>query len=440
VRNPANLPVSNVRMAMARWIRLLTLGAVIATATSTLLAQTPAASWTQWGGPTRDFMVASTGLANSWPASGPKRLWTRALGEGHSSILVENGRLYTMYRPLGLMSTVRRSQEEVVTALDAASGKTIWEYRYASPTAGADFSQGAGPHATPLIVGHRLFAVGSRREFVALDKNTGKVLWSHDLIKDYGAPSVNRGMANSPLLYNNTILLPIGGKSQALGAFNPDTGALVWKAGDVEYAPASPVLITVDGQNQVVLFGGDRIAGMDPSNGKTLWSHPHKTDYGLNISTPIWSPADHLLIFSSAYGTGSRALELRQSGGATNVVEKWALSRVRAHIGSIIRIGDMAYMSSGDFGPAFLSAVNVKTGAMAWQDRAFARAQLLYADNKLVVLDEDGVLGLATVSPQGLKVLARAQILEHLAWTPPTLVGRTLYVRDRKTIAAYDLS
>ncbi len=77
---------------------------------------------------------------------------------------------------------------------------------------------------------------------------------------------------------------------------------------------------------------------------------------------------------------------------------------------------------------------------MAWQDRAFARAQLLYADDKLVVLDEDGTLGLATVSAQGLKVLARAQILEHLAWTPPTLVGRTLYVRDRKTIAAYDLS
>lgn len=385
-------------------------------------------------------MVASTGLANIWPAAGPKRLWTRALGEGHSAILVENGRLYTMYRPLGVLAAVRRSQEEVVTALDAATGKTIWEYRYASPTAGADFSQGAGPHATPLIVGNRLFAVGSRREFFALDKNTGKVLWTHDLIKDYGAPSINRGMANSPLLYNNTLLLPIGGRSQALGAFNPDTGALVWKAGDVEYAPASPVLIAVDGQTQVVVFGGDRIAGMDPATGKTLWSHPHKTDYGLNISTPIWSPADNLLIFSSAYGTGSRALELRHKGGATSVVEKWALSRVRAHIGTIIRLGDIAYTSSGDFGPAFLSAVNVKTGALLWQDRAFARAQLLHADNKLIVLDEDGVLGLATVSAQGLKVLARAQILEHLAWTPPTLAGRTLYVRDRQTIAAYDLS
>jgi outer membrane protein assembly factor BamB len=97
-------------------------------------------------------------------------------------------------------------------------------------------------------------------------------------------------------------------------------------------------------------------------------------------------------------------------------------------------------MSSGDFGPAFLTALNIKTGAIAWQDRGFARAQLLYADGKLIILDEDGTLALATVSAQGLKVLARASILQNIAWTPPTLIGKTLYVRDRKTIAAFDLS
>lgn len=400
-------------------------------------AQTPASSWTQWGGPTGDFMVPSTGLANSWPASGPRRLWSRALGEGHSAILSENGRLYTQYRPL---IAAGRSQDEIVTALDAASGKTLWEHRYASPTTGTDFSEGAGPHATPLIVGNKLIVVGSRREFMALDKNSGKVLWSHDLIKEYRAPDIDRGMANSPLLFNNTILLPIGDRGQALGAFNPETGALLWKGGHVTYSPASPMMIDVDGQKQVVVFGGDRIAGLDPGNGTELWNHPHRTDYGLNISTPVWNPADHLLLFSSAYGTGSRALELRQSSGKTAVRELWAINRVRVHIGTIIRVGDTAYMSSGDFGPAFLTAVNAKTGAIAWQDRAFARAQLLYADNKLILLDEDGTLGIASVSPQGLKVLARATILENRAWTPPTLVGRTLYVRDRKTIAAFDLS
>ena len=409
-------------------------------ASSTLFAQAPAPAWTQWGGPTRDFMVPSTGLASTWPAAGPRRLWSRPLGEGHSTVLFENGRLYTQYRPIGVLPGARRSQEEVVAALDAASGRTIWEHRYPSTTAGADFSEGAGPHSTPLIAGNRVFAVGSRRELIALDKASGKVLWSHDLIKEYNAPEVDRGMSNSPMLFNNLILLPIGGRGQALGAFNPDTGALAWKGGNVEYSPASPIAIDVDGQKQIVLFGGDRIAGLDPANGRELWSHPHRTDWGLNISTPVWTPADRTLLFSSAYGTGSRALELRQAAGKTTVTEKWAVNRVRVHIGSIIRVGDLAYMSSGDFGPAFLTAVNTRTGAIAWQDRAFARAQLLYADGKLIILDEDGTLAIANVSAQGLKVLARASILEHISWTPPTLIGRTLYVRDRKNIAAFDLS
>lgn len=354
-------------------------------------------------------------------------------------VLAEGGRLYSMYRPAA-PSRGRFAQEEIVAALDAATGKTIWEHKYSSPTAGIDYSEGAGPHATPLILGNRLIAAGSRREFFALDKSTGKVLWSHDFMKEYAAPDIDRGMANSPLLYNDTVIVAIGGKGQAVGAFNPNTGALVWKAGDVDYSPASPILIVVDGQQQLVLFGGDRIAGMDPVSGRTLWTHPHRTDWGLNISNPVWSAADRLLVFSSAYGTGSRALELRQAGGKTTVTERWANNRVRVHIGTIIRIGDFAYTSSGDFGPAFLTAMNVKTGAVTWQDRTFARAQLLHADGKLIVLDEDGSLGLVTVSPQGMKVLARASILQHRAWTPPTLVGRTLYVRDRHTIAAYDLS
>jgi hypothetical protein len=112
---------------------------------------------------------------------------------------------------------------------------------------------------------------------------------------------------------------------------------------------------------------------------------------------------------------------------------------MRVHIGTVIRLGDYVYGSSGDFGPAFISAVDMRSGKVVWQDRSFSRAQLLYADGKMIVLDEDGNLGLATVSPEGLSVLARAAILEHVSWTPPTLQGTTLYVRDRRTIAAFNL-
>lgn len=352
---------------------------------------------------------------------------------------VDGSRLYTMYRPLGLLAAVRRSPEEVITALDAATGKTIWEHKFPSPTDGVNFSEGAGPHSTPLVTADRVFAVGSRKELFALDKANGQVAWSHDLIKEYGASDPDRGYPSSPLLYNDTVIVSVGGPGQALAAFSAKTGALVWKGGNVEFSPASPLVIDVDGQKQLLYFGGDAVAGFDPATGGMLWSHPHKTDWGLNISTPIWSPSDHLLFISSAYGTGSRVLELRQAGGKTTAAEKWFNNRMRIHIGSAIRIGNYVFGSSGDFGPAFLTAVDVTSGKVAWQDRSFSRAQLLYADGKLVVLDEDGNLGLATVSASGLQVLAKASILNHLSWTPPTLVGTRLYVRDRKTIAAFEL-
>jgi outer membrane protein assembly factor BamB len=316
----------------------------------------------------------------------------------------------------------------------------VWEFKYPAPTDGLDFSQGAGPHATPLIAGNRIYATSTRKELFALDKVTGTRVWSHDFMKEYGAPSPGRGYACSPLLYNGTIIVTVGGPGQAIAAFNQQTGALTWKAGDFEESPASPMLIDVDGQPQLVLFAGDRVAGLDPASGRTLWTHPHRTDYGLNISTPVWSASDQLLFVSSAYGTGSRVIELTQSAGRTRATEKWFSNRMRVHIGTVMRLGDYVIGSSGDFGPAFLTAVDIKTGKIAWQDRSFARAQLLYADGKLIVLDEDGTLGLATVTPQGLKVLSRAEVLSNVAWTPPTLAGTTLYVRDRKNIAAFSLA
>jgi outer membrane protein assembly factor BamB len=417
---------------------------ILAFAIASAMVDTPgglhaagAADWLQWGGPNRNFMVESTDLASSWPAGGPRRLWTRPLGEGHSSILAEGGRIYTMYRPLGL--SMARGQEEVVAALDAATGKTVWEFRYPAPLDGLDFSQGAGPHSTPLIVANRIYATSTRRELFALDKSTGQRVWSHDFMKEYNAPAPGRGYTCSPLVYEGTVIVTVGGAAQAIAAFNQQTGALVWKAGNFEVAPASPILIDVDGQQQLVLFAGERVAGLDPASGRELWNVPHKTDWGLNISTPVWSPADHLLFVSSAYGTGSRAIELRQAAGKTTVAQKWSNNRMRVHIGTVIHVGDFVYGASGDFGPSFLTAVNLKTGAIAWQDRSFSRAQLVYAGGKLVILDEDGHLGLATVTPQGMKVLARAEVLANLAWTPPTLAGTTLYVRDRKMIAAFAL-
>jgi outer membrane protein assembly factor BamB len=415
-------------------MRRLIIGTALAL---TVVSVQAAGEWTQWGGPRRNFTSDAKGLATSWPASGPKQLWTRALGEGHSSILVDGLRLYTMYRPVGMLSVVRRSQEEVIVSMDAGTGKTVWEHRYPAPTDGLDFEYGAGPHSTPLIVGNRLFAASTLKELFALDKTSGKVLWSHNMIKEFNAGMPGRGFSPSPIAFRETVILPAGGPNAVI-AFDQASGKVVWKSPAFEASPASPILINVDGEDQLVVFGGAEIVGVNPLNGAILWRHPHKTEWGLNISTPVWGEGN-ILFLSSAYNSGTRVLQLSKAGPTTSVKELSFTNQMRVHIGTVIRIGDYAYGASGDFGPSFITAINVKTGKIAWRDRSFSRSTFLYADGKLVILDEDGTLGLATVSPEGIKVLARADVMTKTSWTVPTLVGTKLYIRDRKNMVALEL-
>jgi outer membrane protein assembly factor BamB len=401
-------------------------------------AQDPS-GWPQWGGPYRNFTSPAKGLANSWPEKGPRQLWSRTLGEGYSGITVDSGKLYTMYRaPVRLWQTSKVGQE-VIIAMDANTGKTLWEQHYDAPfEPGMKMENGPGPHVTPLVVGNRVFSIGVTGKFYCQDKNTGKILWYHDLIQDYGTPARDRGYSCSPVAYNETVIIPVGGRGQAVMAFNQKDGSVVWKKHDFSSSPSSPLLINLDGQDQLVVFMGDLIAGLDPKNGELLWSHPHKTDWGLNISTPVWSQGN-LLFCTSAYSGGSRMLQLSRQGGQTSVKELWFTNRMRIHIGNAVRVGDYVYGSSGDFGPAFFSAVDVKTGRVAWQDRSLSKASFIYADGKFILVDEDGNLALATVSPAGLKIHSKVALLSSNAWTGPTLVGTTLYLRDRKNIMALDV-
>ena len=385
--------------------------------------------WLQWGGPNRDFTAPSKGLASSWPATGPKQLWTRPLGAGHSAVLASGNNLYTMYS---------QGDQEYVIALAAGTGKTVWEHKYAAPPDGLDLEYGAGPHSTPLIVGDLIFTVGATGRLFALNKDNGKVAWEHDLWKEYGGTKMGRGYSCSPVAYKNTIILTLGGKEQTLVAFNQKDGSVAWKNQTLDLSPSSPLLINVDGQDQLLMFLGKVVAGLDPNNGNLLWSHPHVTEWGLNITMPIWGK-DNLLFISSAYNGGSRVLKLAQKEGKTSVQELWFQNRFRVHHGTAIRIGDYVYGSSGDFGPAFFGAISMKTGEVLYQDRSFPKTNFLLADGKLIMLDEDGNLALATATPEGLKVISKASIMKNLAWTVPTLAGTKLYLRDRRTIAAFDL-
>ena len=400
----------------------------------------PSPNWTQWGGPDRNFKIKSKGLAESWHEEGPPLLWSRSLGDGYSTIVAEDGALYTMYRH----SNGEREGQEVVVALDADTGQTRWEYRYEEPLPEEMDSQfGPGPHSTPLIVGEKLFAVGAIAKIHALDKKTGHLIWSRDLYNEFSLDRIglksNRGYASSPIAYGDTLILPLGGSGKAVVALRQADGSVVWQRHDFQLSPSSPVLIDVDGQKQLILFMAAEIIGVNPDNGDLYWSHPHLTDYDCNISTPVWGE-DNLLYMSSAYNSGSRVLQLKQADGETSVRELWFNKRMRIHFGSTIRLGDVIYGSSGDFGPAFFMGVDVKTGQVLWRQRGLVKAQIIFADDKFVMVNEDGHLALARPGKQGLNILSKIDLLESRAWTAPTLVGTHLYVRDRKSIMALDLA
>lgn len=403
--------------------------ALLLSLTSTAaLAQS--SDWAQWGGPNRNFISDTKGLAATWPATGPRRLWQRELGEGYSAIAVERGTLFTMYR---------KGENEVAIALDAATGKTIWEYSYAAPFSPEyDMTNGPGPHATPLVNGDLVFTSGATGKLHCLDKKTGKLLWSHDLINEFHGTLRVNGYSCSPVAYKDKIVMMVGGPSSALVAFNRKDGSVAWKKHDFRNSTSSPIIINVDGQDQLVAFMYGEIVGVDPNNGNLLWSQSHPAEFGLNTSTPVWG-SDNLLFVSSGYSGGSRVLKLSRAGDKTNVEELWANRLMRIHFSNAIRVGDMVYGSSGDFGPAPFTAVDVKTGNILWRHRSFPRASFLFADGRFIILDEDGQLLLATATREGLTVTSKAELLGNPSWTVPSLSGTRLYLRDRKNILALEL-
>lgn len=406
---------------------------------NTAIRQNPidiADSWPQWGGPHGDFKADSIGLADKWPDGGPKKMWSRDLGDGYSSIACDGKRLYTMYRPT---DEEKNKTDEFVVALDPKSGKTIWEFKYDAPfVEGMDTSFGRGPHSTPLIVGDRLFAVGATVKLHCLDKNTGSIIWERDLRKDFNASHMMYGYGASALAYKDTIILPIGGKGQAVIAFKQSDGSVAWKNQDFGPTHASPFVINHGGVDQLILFAKAEAAGLDPNNGELFWRIDQPTEWGANISTPVWGN-DGMLFISAAYGMGSRGIQLKQVGGKPNAKELWHNRKMKIHHGNAVRVGNFVYGSSGDFGAVFYAAVDIKSGDLAWKNRAVGKATSIYADGKMIILNEDGMLFLAKVSPAELKILSKAQLCEGRTWAVPTLVGKWLFVRDRHKIIALDL-
>ncbi len=382
-----------------------------------------AAEWPQWGGPDRDFRIADPGLAADWPA-GLEPLWSRPLGEGYAGIAAAGGRLYTQYG---------KGEEEVVVALSAADGAELWAHRHAAPRPeGMRLNYGEGPHATPLVSDGRVFAVGTTGQLVALDAESGRLLWRRDLWGEYGGYRLRRGYGASPLAWGETVIVPVGGEGPGVVAFARDDGRVVWQSPPFDPAQSSPIVIEVEGEPQLVLFIQDEVVAVDPDDGSLVWRHPHKAFGPYNITTPLW--ADGTLFVTSSYGGGSRLL--RPSADA--VEELWHSKKMGIQFTNALRIAGRIYGSTGR-SSVMLAALDAGSGELLWRDRAVGRANYLRVGERVLALEADGRLLLLELDERGVEIVAETRLLDSQSWTTPTLVGGTLYVRDRERILAVEL-
>jgi outer membrane protein assembly factor BamB len=352
------------------------LGAPFFVGASKALAQSApkssALAWTQWGGPNRNFQTEAPGLKDTWPATGPRVVWKRPLGDGYSSPALENGVLYVM---------CGKPREEVVMAADAETGKTLWEH-VTPMTFQSDVARemGNGPYSTPLVAGNRVFTTGVAGRLQCLDKKTGKVLWTQQLWDEHRGSQMMYGYASSPIAFRETVIVPVGGRGKAVMAFQQADGKVAWAKGNLGNVYSSPILINVSGLEQLAVLLDGALIAVNPHNGDPQWQVPFTADYSIAVATPVWGP-DNLLFVSSEYNAGTKVIELKRNGLQTTATELWSSNRLRLHHGNAMRIGPTIYFSNGGKGSqAILSAVDVRSGKIHWQQRTIEKATFVWAD------------------------------------------------------------
>jgi outer membrane protein assembly factor BamB len=392
----------------------------------------PDRAWPHWSGPRGNFTAVSPALRDSWRESKPEIVWIRELGEGYSGISAVGDRLFTM---------VSRDGHEVAVALDASSGNTIWEHDYEAPIIeGMAMENGAGPHSTPCYFDGSVYTIGVTGILHRLDAKTGDVVWVRKCIEDFGGSVLGRGYSSHPIVYGDAIVTPVGGEGHAVVAFKLSDGEVKWQSGGFRISHSSPMITTIDGQDMFVFFADHEFAGIDPERGTVLWRHPHDLVGGHICSTPIAGEPGELF-FSTAYNGGSWCLEVSRSTDSTDfsVNERWFTNALNVHHSNAVYLDGAVFAPSGSFGPKIFSGLDLSSGDILWKNRDLARCNTVRVGDKIVALGEEGELALARITREGLEVLGRHQLFEDRAWTPPTLVGKKLYVRNRTHVMAVAL-
>ena len=384
----------------------------------------PTPYWTDFRGPNRDGEYREEPIIEDWPASGLMPIWKQPAGGGYASFVVAGGRAFTIEQ---------RGSQEVVAAYDVKTGRELWTNTW--PAEFRESMGGDGPRATPTWANGRLYTLGAMGELRALDDASGRMVWRANILTDSGARNLDWGMAAAPLIVDDTVIvLPGGPNGRSVVGYDRATGKRVWSALDDQQGYSSPMLVTLQGVRQMLVFSSTRLVGLGPGDGKLLWEYSFPTYNGINAAQPLVI-GDNRIFLSSSYGSGAAVIELTGGAGGFSVREVWRNNRMKNRFsGSVLRDGVIYGLDE-----SILAAIDAATGELKWKGGRYGYGQVLLAGKNLIVLTEDGDLALVRATPERHQEIARFPVLEGKTWNVPALAGGYLLVRNLAEMAAFDL-
>jgi outer membrane protein assembly factor BamB len=411
---------------MRRHIAAITILGV-AGLTSSLIGQTAGPDWPQWRGPGRDGTLASFVEPKTWPETLTQR-WKIEVGEGYSTPIIVNNRIYQFSR---------QGENETMRAIDAASGKVLWERSYAAPfeLISAAKRHGPGPKSTPTYADGRLFTLGMSSIVTAWDAATGKELWH----KPAGPVQPNFHTAMSPLVDRGMMILHVGGNNDgALTAFDPATGSVKWAWTGDGPAYGSPIVADIQGTRQVIVFSQKNLVGVNEANGQLLWQTPFESRSTTNAITPLVY-GDTVIV--SGQGKPLTAYRIAKTGDKWGVDLAWENPSLSLSFSNPVLVGDALFsMSALNSGQFFWA--DAKTGKTLWtsEPRQGGNAAITKTANLLLVLKDDGQLIVVPAKPGTFAPIKTYQVAESATWAAPVVSGNRVFVKDVTTLSLWTLN
>ncbi len=390
-----------------------------------------AADWPQFLGPNRNGISEETGLLDSWPDGGPKEVWRVPGGVGMSAVAVSDGTACTL---------VQIGERQFLLALDAKTGKQKWR---TGIVAAFSNQMGNGPRATPAIADGAAFVFTGDGTLARVELDSGDLTWKVPTFGRFPGKVADYGMACSPIVWGDTVVVTIGANEATVAAFDLKTGETRWTFGERETAGySSPAVLKVGGREQLVVFTGASVYGVS-NTGQRLWFYPYKTDYDCNIATPLL--VDGKVFVSSGENHGSTLLGLIPVADRFRPSVAWESvgtgSALRNEWQTSIYLDGYLYGfdNVGSAGPVtHLTCVDPKTGKVAWQEKRFGKGNLISADSKLFMSTMKGELIVAKASPDGYQEIGRKQVIETTRQAP-SLSSGLLYLRDDAEIVCLNV-